>query len=572
MAGQSATVILPNGEQISGDNPIVVLGPNGSGKTRLARALQVQLQGGTRSRFVAAARLVSFGDNNRTEKATDAIQAVQNSLAKSPSMLMSDAKPHLDQLLKSHREALARWNESTMPGALATVPRPVTAFDRVRERWNALFPLRKLILTNDVVNVEYESGVDQTFIRASQTIRSITNTIGPVEAPSLNGMSDGEKGALYHILWSAGARHSVYIVDEPEICLHTELAVHLWDDVEMQCKSSRFVYITHRLDFALSRTGATWVICEHPGKYSVVESSKANLPEVATLIGARTFALCATRIVFVEGTRGGIDDRIYGAWYSGDRSTAVHAIGGHERVVGCVRGLANDPISAGIKIEGIIDRDDRSDDECEKLRKIPGLHITPAFELESLLAHRTVFCSAYCEQWKTSEAEANGKYNEAVGKTQKALRNKVAERMVEQAKDAIVHRIRHRLDDITQGNDVESSKKVFIERVQQTASEASLSELIEDIGNRLEDILGKPVSDGEEILSFFPGKDFKGNIADAFRVKSWVDYEIVVADLLKRCVNSKTTQENHEHLEKLFSFFVQWLGDPSPEVTGSDQT
>lgn len=48
------TLHLPNGAEIAGSQPVVIIGPNGSGKTRQAR--QVTASGGATVAFVNALR------------------------------------------------------------------------------------------------------------------------------------------------------------------------------------------------------------------------------------------------------------------------------------------------------------------------------------------------------------------------------------------------------------------------------------------------------------------------------------------------------------------------------------
>ena len=80
-------------------------------------------------------------------------------------------------------------------------------------------------------------------------------------------MSDGERVALYLIATCLCVRtESLIIVDEPELHIHKALMSKLWTQIEEKCSDCSFIYITHDLDFAVSRHDAKKIwVKEHDG-------------------------------------------------------------------------------------------------------------------------------------------------------------------------------------------------------------------------------------------------------------------------------------------------------------------
>lgn len=73
-----------------------------------------------------------------------------------------------------------------------------------------------------------------------------------------NRLSDGEKAILYycgHVLLAS--KNSYIVVDEPENHMHTALCDKLWNILEGNRSDCTFVYLTHNLDFAVSRNNKT---------------------------------------------------------------------------------------------------------------------------------------------------------------------------------------------------------------------------------------------------------------------------------------------------------------------------
>ena len=137
---------------------------------------------------------------------------------------------------------------------------------------------------------------------------------------------------MYLALSCFDAAPGIVVVDEPTIHFHPELARRFWNAVERERADCRFVYITHDLDFVLSRRHARIVI-KRPGDANLeLLPEKAALPKdvLATVLGAASFAVVASRIVICEGEPDGDDQALYSAWFD-DSDTVVVPLGTSDR-------------------------------------------------------------------------------------------------------------------------------------------------------------------------------------------------------------------------------------------------
>ncbi len=242
----------------------------------------------------------------------------------------------------------------------------MTALSRVEAVWGQIFPGREL-LWNDWKPV----------------VRSTVDQAGPIEY-SGNQMSDGEKAALYLAGRVFSAASGILIIDEPETHLHTLLAIRLWDVLEKERPDLRFVYITHDLGFALSRTQTRYVLASPLHGLKVLDL-KEDLPgDVAeVLLGSASLSFYASRVVFTEGTTTSIDDELFGAWFHA-RDTVVRGVGSCEMVNRCTDALAQSGIATSLTAVGIVDGDYHADEYLSS--RSTRIHALGVHEVEGLLA------------------------------------------------------------------------------------------------------------------------------------------------------------------------------------------
>lgn len=244
-----ATILLPNRngtgaqELLETEHHLVIIGANGSGKSRLGLWLE-QTIGKHPVHRISAQRALSIGDHAQMltlEQAQNTLffgnsDHLNNKMAyrwgqQPATFLLNDYEALLSTLFA---RSAKRNEDYTRAGRTATDPRPVpdAPLDQIETAWRDVMPHREIQFTDGKVLVR----------KADQ--------------PEYHGkeMSDGERVALYLMGQCLCAPEgSVVIIDEPEIHLHKSLMGRLWDKIETLCPKKTFIYITHDLDFASSR-------------------------------------------------------------------------------------------------------------------------------------------------------------------------------------------------------------------------------------------------------------------------------------------------------------------------------
>ena len=361
-----ATNIPGIAEPIEGDGPIVLLGANGSGKTRLA----VQLAQTGTAEFIPALRNIAIPDqipNWTLQTATNELQNRTNQRRNSYWELVPDIDALFGKLWSSHAvEAMRVYDhvlQGAPPGELTE-----TVLTKTKELWKVVFPGRTITFTDFTAKV--------------------TNDYLGAATYTAKHMSDGERTGLYLAGRVFDSQHSLVVVDEPETHFHSRLAVRFWDALESLSPSKRFVYVTHDLSFALSRRDAK-IILVRPNQPPELMNSETGLPsdDIASILGAASFSVYASRLVFCEGREEkSLDQELLRAWFN-DRETALIPVGGCDSVKRCTAAFQTRSVVSGFVASGIIDRDHWPD---EVLSNLESVHVLPVHEIESLYVLKPV--------------------------------------------------------------------------------------------------------------------------------------------------------------------------------------
>ena len=141
----------------------------------------------------------------------------------------------LSTLIQDHTNLLTKRNEQAIDASTPLEPVRDTKLILLQGLWNRLFPKRKLEIGGFFPKVKRLDGAS------------------PASTYQLRQMSDGERTVLYMAARVMTAEQTVILVDEPELHMHSRLSVQFWDEAEKLRPDCRFVYITHDLNFALSR-------------------------------------------------------------------------------------------------------------------------------------------------------------------------------------------------------------------------------------------------------------------------------------------------------------------------------
>ncbi len=382
------TVLFPQSEkrEFEYGKPIVLLGANGSGKTRFGVKIEElndlsfnninQLEESHIHRLSAQKSLIistsiSIFDHESSEKnlflgtsdyhgtkniyrfqanpATSLLNDYQQAL----SLLFSNAQIELQ---REHDEAKKCSKEGKM------IPAPIeTVVDKAQRIWNTLLPHRALDLSGNGVHVNYN---DQKYHGKE--------------------MSDGERVILYMICQALVVKpKTLFIIDEPELHINKSIVNELWTLLESERNDCIFMYLTHDIDFAVSRSNAQymWIKSFDGTSWGYEFLDTESLPDLPNEL---LFEILGTRqkIVFVEGTKDSYDYKLYQELY---REKGYHVIpcGGCQDVIRVVKAKKTYEKLQQIEAYGIVDRDFRCENEIAKLKE-NGVYTLGVAEVENL--------------------------------------------------------------------------------------------------------------------------------------------------------------------------------------------
>ena len=274
---------------------------------------------------------------------------------------MDDYSKLLTYLVSEQYEISLGYTQS-MKGHNSYVIPPDAKLDLIKKVWEKVLPHRELILKASTVEVKLKNSSD-------------------AESYSASAMSDGERVAFYLIGQCLSLpTDSIIVIDEPEIHLHRVIQARLWDAIERERPDCLFVYLTHDLEFAASRTEAKklWIKSYDGSKWDWQEVPETEgIPEEVFLsvLGSRK------PVLFTEGDRGSFDatlfSRIYPEW-------TIMPRGGCAQVIEATKAFTALKHLHGMECQGIIDRDYRTDEEVANLLA-KGIHVLAVQEIENLL-------------------------------------------------------------------------------------------------------------------------------------------------------------------------------------------
>ncbi len=267
-----------------------------------------------------------------------------------------------------HSAAVTEWKAN---GSVGPCPdRQESKLERLFQLFNDLFPDVTMAVSGGAIHCEKH---------------------GNKYPPSR--LSDGERqvlGLLADVLFAAPS-DSFVIVDEPELNLHTQLAIDLWSLIERELPDALFIYATHNIQFAARQSvDSVIVLGGRDGGHVLVDSAWDIPPEILpAFLGSASTILRAKHALLTEGTDRSFDVPFY-QWLVSDNAQLVLPIGGCGDVLGSV--AHQEPwnrLVSGTKISGVIDRDYRHRDELQPYSE-KGCVVLALHEAESYLCHPDV--------------------------------------------------------------------------------------------------------------------------------------------------------------------------------------
>lgn len=240
---------------------------------------------------------------------------------------------------------------------------------------NSLLTQVNNVLSNIIPGVQVQINSDCRCIDISKA----NNTY------NVNAMSDGEKVTLYYILHVIlASKDSYIIVDEPETFLNPSVANRLWNSLEEIRADCKFIYLSHNINFIMSRKLAKLIWCveyTYPNKWVLedVEFQDSLLPKelMISLLGTQK------TILFCEGIVDEVSDYSFYSSLFSDK-VFVYPVGGHREVIQYVRKFNSSLLNGYYNAVGIIDHDFLSEETIDDYLK-DKIFTLPFNEIEMAL-------------------------------------------------------------------------------------------------------------------------------------------------------------------------------------------
>lgn len=362
---------------------IVMIGANGSGKSTFARTLKGKLSDNIT--IISAQHLLIFNKPETisiNNKEIDLVHSFQSS-----EKLGSD--PNLINLFSND------FNNLISALFAENGEREHNYYSDLEEKKDSI--LIKAINIWDKIIVHRNLKYSKYSIEVS-TLDEVTY--------NFNFLSDGEKAVFYYISHVLLAKQNSYIIiDEPENHLHLAICNKLWDILEQERKDCKFIYLTHNLDFATTRTNRVLLWNKKfvpPSEWDVIKLPQDEIiPErlLMEIVGSRK------NILFCEGdNKTSLDFKLYSILFP---DQTIIPVGGHLNVINYCMAYNKNKQIYGQEAVGIIDGDCHLTEQINKW-KSEKIYTLPINEIENLMCDELIISSAikqFC-----SAADANERF------------------------------------------------------------------------------------------------------------------------------------------------------------------
>jgi len=248
---------------------------------------------------------------------------------------------------------------------------------------------------------------------------------------SIAQMSDGERAA---VIMAANVLtvepKTVLLIDEPERHLHRSIIEPFLSALFAQRNDCAFVVSTHEIALPIATPKAQVLLvrsCEWQGKSATAWEVEVLEPDLGLpedlkqdILGSRP------RILFVEGTSNSLDLPLYSTIFP---SLSVIPKGSCNDVVRAVKGLRGSHQFHHIEAFGLIDKDDRSAQEIEKLAE-EGVFALSVCSAESLYYCSDAIAAVAHRQADSLDCDSDALIDRATQSAMEVMsENELAERM-----------------------------------------------------------------------------------------------------------------------------------------------
>lgn len=340
-------------------NTVVIIGANGAGKSSFGKELGRQYEG--HAELISGISSLYLKREDKNLPATS-INFLQSVLSPNSVQVLSEYEKLILRLQTEEFEASLEFKEASKKNN-SLLP-PQTKIDQIQAIWEKMFPHTRLVRTSNGIFLADASKTESHY--------------------STERMSDGERIVFYLIASVLIAKkNALLVIEEPTLLLHDSIKLNLWDELEELRQDCTFVYLTHDIEFASSRTFAKriWIKSfdaeDVSWDYEVLESNESFPEEIyLTLLGSRK------PILFIEGTESNsIDSRLYPLVF---REYMVKPMGGCQKVIETTKAFGQLKDFHTLESMGIVDRDRRTKGEVAYLNE-QNILVPDVAEVENLL-------------------------------------------------------------------------------------------------------------------------------------------------------------------------------------------
>lgn len=352
-------LILPKAQEeisatvLEGYSTLVVMGANGSGKSKFGTEII--------KRNKQAVKISALNSLYFFVPAKDQKTPVSLACEKDKSGL-SEFERLIAVLMEEEIRTSISFKQRYKEGELVSNIQE-TRLDKIKTIWRKLLPYSRLLIDDGQLKVQ---------------------TVYDKSPYDILRMSDSEK-IIFYLLGSILLLPSeaIAVVDEPELHINKNLISNLWDELESARHDCSFIYLTHNIEFAMSRANSQkfWIKLidfEHRvWDYGIIASFD-NIPEelYIEMLGSRK------PILFIEGTdQNSIDNRLYPLIFT---DFTVRPLGGCAKVIETTKAFREQPKFHMLNVFGIVDRDRRTNDEVDYLQR-NSIWVPNVAEVENLL-------------------------------------------------------------------------------------------------------------------------------------------------------------------------------------------
>lgn len=392
-----------NGEEryIENKQSIVLIGANGSGKTRMSVWIDennpdIRIHRISAQKSLNMPPIVSpteleiaeeeflYGGTYNDKNWLKTYGKKQHRWRNKPEThLLNDFDQLMTFLMTENYEKSIEYRENHKNGN--TEFNNETRLEKIKEIWENVITHRKLKIRAGKIEVtNIKSNDDSDYYNGSE-------------------MSDGERAIFYFIGEALSVpAGTLIIVDEPENHLHKSILVRLWNAIEVARQDCTFLYITHSLEFTSSRINAQiiWVKSQlsiSQWDYELIEDLTASDSLFLEILGNRQ------KVLLVEGIPDkSIDRKLYALLFPEYNVIPVNSCNTVIQYTKAYKDLSNIHY---VEVKGIIDRDRRSDEEIANYNR-DNIFTPNVAEIENLFLIPEVIQIVCIKQNKIDEYES----------------------------------------------------------------------------------------------------------------------------------------------------------------------